>query len=107
MASENHVTSSHPATTLTNLPSELLDLILSWAIALSRDAKNTVLQQRLVCKTFDRILSPYVLQTIQVDISRLSKLSNTSPKLQWLEPHAQLCQAMHLNLLLVREEGMK
>jgi hypothetical protein len=69
-----------------------------------RCEKNKVLPLRQVCKAFDTALKPYVLKTIQLEFSKFAKSANM-PFLQDVDRIGQYCQAVYLDMMVVRDEG--
>lgn len=90
-----------PVAELDSLPPELLELILLWTVRMCRCEKNKVLPLRYVSKAFNTTLRPYVLKTIQLEFSRfLNQPSNEA-----LEAIGGFCQAVYLDMMVVRDEG--
>lgn len=95
---------------VTRLPPEILIAILEYCVANHFNTKNDFLKLRTVCRLFDDILKPYGLHTLQVDYTRLDQLSRS--QLPPLDPSAleragTLCRALYLDMMLIRDEGMK
>lgn len=90
-----------PIAELDSLPPELLELVLLWTVRMCRCEKNKVLPLRCVSKAFNTTLRPYVLKTIQLEFSRfLNQPSNDA-----LEAIGGFCQAVYLDMMVVRDEG--
>lgn len=88
-----------------SLPHELLESILTFNIHMCRDEKNKIFPLRLVCKAFDAFLKPYIFKTIQLEFSRFLRHGPT-PDLTALGTVGNLCQAIYLDMMVVRDEGM-
>lgn len=88
-----------------SLPRELLESILLFNVRLCRCDKNALFPLRLVCKDFDAFLKPYVLRTIQLEFSKFLRHGPT-PKLASLETAGKLCQAVYVDMMVIRDEGM-
>lgn len=67
--------------------------------------KNMILQHRLVCKAFDLALRNAVFKTLQLEFSRLLRHVPT-PDPGSLSRVGDLCEALYLDLMVVRDEGM-
>jgi hypothetical protein len=90
------------------VPPEILGLILDWQVRMCQYDKNLVLPQRLVCKRFDAMLQPFIFRTIQLEFSRFLKGyrdGNGRPDYKVLEGVGEKCEAVHLDLMVVRDEG--
>ena len=88
-----------------SLPRELLESILLFNVQMSRCAKNAILPLRLVCKAFDAFLKPYAFKTIQLEFSKFLR-HDTTPELKSLETLGSLCQAVYVDMMVIRDEGM-
>ncbi|OTB06534.1 hypothetical protein M426DRAFT_318935 [Hypoxylon sp. CI-4A] len=89
------------------LPPELLRHILNYTVIAHHDYKNDLLELRTTCKTFDEILKPYALQTLQLDFTRLDR-RNTSivpPDNDALHRAARFCRALYLDMMVVRDDA--
>lgn len=85
------------------LPHELLVNILNQCIALG--PKNVVLNVRLVCRLFDRILKPSVCRTLNLDFSRLSRASHRPlPRDDALQTIGYNCRSIFIDLMVLRDE---
>ncbi|PHH73440.1 hypothetical protein CDD80_3821 [Ophiocordyceps camponoti-rufipedis] len=85
------------------LPRELVDAILEQCIALG--AKNQVLKLRLVCRTFERTLKPFVCRTLGLDFSRLSRLSGfPRPRIDALQTIGYHCTSLYVDLMVLRDD---
>jgi hypothetical protein len=71
-----------------------------------RCEKNVVLPLRRVSKAFNTALRPYVLKTIQLEFSRFLKSGPELPDGAALERIGGFCQAVYLDMMVVRDEGM-
>jgi hypothetical protein len=91
---------------LSSLPPELLELILAWTVCMCRCEKNKVLSLRYVSKAFNTALRPYVLKTIQLEFSRFLRTGPDLPRQDALEAIGGFCQAVYLDMMVVRDEGM-
>ena len=89
-----------------SLPPELLELILLWTVRMCRCEKNMVLPLRSVSKAFNTALRPYVLKTIQLEFSRFLQSGPELPSSTALEAIGGFCQAVYLDMMVVRDEGM-
>ncbi len=87
------------------LPNELLGLVLLWNIRQYRCDKNKILVLRLVCKTFDAILKPYLFKAVQLEFSRFLK-DGSDPGIEAMTPVGQFCEALYLVMMVGRDEGM-
>ncbi|KAG9242757.1 hypothetical protein BJ878DRAFT_543957 [Calycina marina] len=85
------------------LPQELLDLILLHRIRACQGEKNAILPLRLVNKRFDIVLRPLVFKTVQLEFSKFHRHIPT-PALHDLEMVGDLCQAIYLNMMVIRDE---
>jgi hypothetical protein len=88
-----------------SLPRELLESILMFNVQMCRCNKNNIFPLRLVCKAFDAFLKPYIFKTIQLEFSKFLRYAAT-PELKSLETVGKLCQAVYLDMMVVRDEGM-
>ncbi|RCI07834.1 hypothetical protein L249_5809 [Ophiocordyceps polyrhachis-furcata BCC 54312] len=85
------------------LPRELVDAILEQCIA--QGAKNQVLKLRLVCRTFERTLKPFVCRTLGLDFSRLSRLSGfPRPQMDALQTIGYHCTSLYVDLMVLRDD---
>lgn len=66
--------------------------------------KNKILPLRLVCRAFDTALKPYIFKTVQLEFSRFLR-DAPRPKLEELARVGQLCDALYLDMMVVRDEG--
>jgi hypothetical protein len=87
-----------------SLPRELLESILIFNVRMCRSDKNDIFPLRLVCKAFDAFLKPYIFKTIQLEFSKFLRYAPT-PDLKYLETVGDLCQAVYLDMMVVRDEG--
>ena len=94
-----------PLAIMESLPQELIELVLLWNVRMCKCDKNEVLPLRLVCKAFDVALKPYIFKTIPLDFSKFLKVAET-PGLRDLTAVGALCQAVYLNMMVIRDEGM-
>ncbi|CAL3963519.1 hypothetical protein PZA11_001113 [Diplocarpon coronariae] len=88
---------------MNSLPTEILGLILRWKVLLCERQKNTVLQLRLVCKAFDLALRSFAFRTIQLEFSRFLRHVPT-PDPGSLVDVGRLCEALYLDMMVVRDE---
>ncbi|EFY89775.1 hypothetical protein MAC_04207 [Metarhizium acridum CQMa 102] len=87
------------------LPRELIDAILQQCIA--QGQKNSVLNLRLVCRLFDRILKPSVCCTLGLDFSRMSRASHLRrPDVDALQTIGYHCKSLYIDLMVLRDESM-
>ena len=91
---------------LASLPAEILGLILYWNVQMCRCDKNFVLPLRQVCKAFDTGLRPYLFKTVQLEFTRFLKDAER-PKIEHLVPLGGLVDAIYLDMMVVRDEGMQ
>ncbi|KAH6997678.1 hypothetical protein BKA56DRAFT_470682 [Ilyonectria sp. MPI-CAGE-AT-0026] len=85
------------------LPRELVDAILQQCVA--RGPKNSVLPLRLVCRVFDQILKPFVLRTLDLEFSRLSKTSGEAhPRIDALQTIGYHCKSLYIDLMVLRDD---
>lgn len=85
------------------LPRELVDEILRQCVA--HGPKNSVLPLRLVCRTFDRILKPFVCRTLNLEFSRLSKTSGVElPQMDALQTVGYHCKSLYIDLMVLRDD---
>ncbi|KAI4598370.1 hypothetical protein KJ359_002779 [Pestalotiopsis sp. 9143b] len=88
---------------VTRLPPEILITILEYCVANHYNKKNDLLELRTVCRLFDDILKPFGLHTLQVDCTRLQPPHSADPTA--LARAGSHCQALYLDMMLVRDEG--
>lgn len=86
------------------LPVEILTLVLKWAVRMSKCEKNDILPLRRVCKVFDVILKPYALKTLQLEFSRFLRHAPKPDPGSLLHAGA-VCEAIYLDMMVVRDEG--
>ena len=67
--------------------------------------KNTIIPLRLVCKAFDAVLKPYVFKTLQLEFSKFLR-NGDKPDTKSLDRVGEFCQAVYLDMMIVRDEGM-
>ena len=74
-----------------------------------RGEKNRALALRSVSKGFNTALRPYVLKTIQLEFSRFLRtekaLGRDAVETEALERIGGFCQAVYLDMMVVRDEG--
>ncbi|RYP49956.1 hypothetical protein DL768_004391 [Monosporascus sp. mg162] len=89
------------------LPPEIVLTILDHCVASHYGDKNALLSLRTVCKLFDDILKPIVLRTLQLEFTRLDKVSRTCRPLdeEALRRIGHLCQALYLDMMMIRDDG--
>ncbi len=89
------------------LPPEIVLTILEYCVANHYGDKNSLLSLRTVCKLFDHVLKPFVLQTLQLEFTRLDKVSRSCrlPDETALRRIGHLCQALYLDLMVIRDDG--
>ena len=86
------------------LPRELIDAILQQCVL--RGPKNAVLQLRLVCRAFDRMLKPYACRTLDLEFSRLSKTSEaTKPQVDALQTIGYHAKSIYIDLMVLRDDS--
>ena len=93
------------------LPLELLQHILEVFVRDNARQKNSIFPLRQVCRTFDKILAPILLKTVQLDFTRLSRsgaLHHCHPHMvpQTLNRRGHLVQALYIDTMVVRDAGM-
>ena len=81
--------------------------ILGYCIENHYADKNSLLGMRRVCKFFDSVLKPVVLQTLQLEYTRLDRTSTKSrpPDEAALWRIGHHCQALYLDMMMIRDEG--
>ncbi|KAG6311412.1 hypothetical protein E4U44_004329 [Claviceps purpurea] len=85
------------------LPRELIDAILRRCVA--QGPKNNVLQLRLVCRLFDRVLKPSGCRTLGLELSRLSRASHVRrPDPDALQTIGYHCKSLYIDLMVLRDE---
>ncbi|KID77319.1 uncharacterized protein G6M90_00g098590 [Metarhizium brunneum] len=88
------------------LPRELIDAILQQCIAQGHKNKNAVLNLRLVCRLFDRILKPSVCCTLGLDFSRMSRASHLRrPDVDALQTIGYHCKSLYIDMMVLRDES--
>ena len=89
------------------LPPEIILTILGYCVENHYGDKNSLLDVRTVCKLFDNILKPVVLKTLQLEFTRLDKISRKCrpPDEAALQRIGPLCQALYLDMMMIRDEG--
>ncbi|KAK9418128.1 putative F-box domain-containing protein [Seiridium unicorne] len=93
---------------VSRLPPEILIAILEYCVVNHYNKKNDLLELRTVCRLFDDILKPYGLHTLQVEYTRLDRLSRSLRQpsdAAALERTGMLCRALYLDMMLIRDEG--
>ncbi|KAI0136357.1 hypothetical protein BJ170DRAFT_601449 [Xylariales sp. AK1849] len=87
------------------LPSEILISIVEQCVAIY--SKNVLLTLRPVCRLFDDVLKTHALRTLQLDFTRLDKVSRRNRPIDdaALARTGHLCQALYLDMMVVRDEG--
>lgn len=89
---------------MNRLPPELIDAILLQCVA--SGPKNAILGLRLVCRTFNRILKPFICRTLGLEFSRLSRTSRqTRPQIDALQTIGYHCKSLYIDLMVVRDES--
>jgi hypothetical protein len=88
-----------------SLPTEVLGLILLWNVRMCRCDKNALLPLRLVCKAFDDALKPYVFKAVQLEFSKFHR-HEPGPDIESLARVGNTCEALYLDMMVVRDEGM-
>ncbi|KAJ4150794.1 hypothetical protein LMH87_011528 [Akanthomyces muscarius] len=85
------------------LPRELVEEIV---LAFSHIAtKNDVLDKRLVCHDFNRILRPLGCRTLALDTTRLNKQSkHARPRPEALQTIGYRCKALHVDMSVLRDD---
>ncbi|CZT41918.1 uncharacterized protein RSE6_01732 [Rhynchosporium secalis] len=86
-----------------SLPTEILGLILDWEVRMCERQKNIILNLRLVCRAFDVALRPYAFRTLQLEFSRYLR-SHPNPGVKGLEGVGVICEALYLDMMVVRDE---
>lgn len=85
------------------LPRELVDAILQQCLV--QGTRNEVLQLRLVCRAFDGFLKHYACRTLNLEFSRLSKLSKLSrPQMDALQTIGYRCKSIYIDLMVLRDD---
>lgn len=86
-----------------SLPQECIELILVWNVRMCPSDKNVITPLRLVCKAFNRALKLYLFKTLQLEFSKFVR--NGAPDLTALDSVGELCEAIYLDMIVVRDEG--
>lgn len=68
--------------------------------------KNAIIELRSVCKAFDAVLKPYLFKTIQLEFSKFLRHERT-PSVMALERVGDCCESMYLDMMIIRDEGMR
>lgn len=85
------------------LPRELVEEIL--LVFAHASPKNDVLDKRLVCRSFDRILRPLGCRTLGLDSTRLSRSSKlVLPRVESLQTIGHRCKALHIDMTVLRDD---
>ena len=89
------------------LPPEIALAILSYCVENHYGDKNSLLELRTVCKLFDHVLRPDVLHTLQLELTRLDKISRKCrpPDEAALGRIGHLCRVLYLDMMMIRDEG--
>jgi hypothetical protein len=87
-----------------NLPQELVELILVWVVRMCPSDKNSITPLRLVCKSFDKALKSYIFKTLQLEFSKFARYGG--PDMMAVAKVGELCQAIYLDMMVVRDEGI-
>ncbi|KAJ4864254.1 hypothetical protein V8C43DRAFT_276943 [Trichoderma afarasin] len=88
---------------MNRLPPEIVDAILLQCV--EAGPKNSILDLRLVCRAFDRILKPYACRTLELEFSRLSKTSRLGrPRTDALQTVGYHCKSLYIDLMVLRDE---
>jgi hypothetical protein len=96
--------SSLPDDAMNRLPPELIDAILLQCVA--SGPKNAILSLRHVCRTFNRILKPFICRTLGLEFSRLSRTSRQiRPQMDALQTIGYHCKSLYIDLMVVRDES--
>ncbi|KAJ2896807.1 uncharacterized protein MKZ38_005217 [Zalerion maritima] len=90
------------------LPLELVEHILETFAKDHHRQKNKIFPLRRVCRTFDKILAPILLKTLQLDFIRLDRAWSRSNGGFHIAPHAlvprgSLAQALYVDTMVVRD----
>lgn len=89
---------------MNRLPPEIVDAILLQCV--EAGPKNSILDLRLVCRAFDRILKPYACRTLELEFSRLSKTSRLGrPRTDALQTVGYHCKSLYIDLMVLRDES--
>lgn len=88
-----------------SLPRELLESILIYNVQLCRCNKSGIFPLRLVCKAFDSFLKPYIFKTIKLEFYKFMRLA-TSSDFKHLDRVGRFCEAVYLDMMVIRDEGM-
>ncbi|KAJ6787148.1 hypothetical protein PWT90_05409 [Aphanocladium album] len=87
------------------LPRELVEEIVLFFAHVG--TKNDVLDKRLVCRDFNRLLRPLACRTINLDSTRLSRHSNfAKPRAEGLQTIGHRCKALHIDMTVLRDDCM-
>ncbi|OAQ98017.1 hypothetical protein LLEC1_01978 [Akanthomyces lecanii] len=85
------------------LPRELVEEIVLAFTHIT--TKNDVLDKRLVCHDFNRILRPLGCRTLALDTTRLSKVSKYArPRSDALQTIGHRCKALHIDMSVLRDD---
>jgi hypothetical protein len=99
------VATKFPVCIMDKLPEELVAMILPWIVRMCPAEKNKVATHRLVCKAFDRILRPFVCKTLVLEFGKFQR--NGGSDISALDDVGQFCQAVYLDMMVVRDEGKR
>ncbi|CAD6446765.1 70453b71-9b86-444e-a33c-34edcf92859c [Sclerotinia trifoliorum] len=91
---------------MNTLPPELLTLILEKNVDMCRCDKNGVLNLRLVCQAFNKILRPSIFKTIQLEFTRFIQFRDIDgypDRLETLQNITSLPSSINLDMTVVRD----
>lgn len=85
------------------LPRELIEEIVLLFAHIA--TKNDVLDKRLVCHDFNRILRPLGCRMLSLDPTRLNKHSKyAKPRSEGLQTIGHRCKALHIDMTVLRDD---
>ncbi|KAJ8060951.1 hypothetical protein OCU04_010030 [Sclerotinia nivalis] len=91
---------------MNTLPPELLALILEKNVDMCRCDKNAVLDLRLVCQAFNKILKPSIFKTIQLEFTRFIQfrdIDDNPDRLKTLQNITSLPSSINIDMMVVRD----
>lgn len=90
------------------LPPEILLHILEFTVVALYGNKNNLLRLRATCKLFNEVLKPFALRTLQLEFTRLDRTERRlkPPDYGALRRIGPLCQALYLDMMVVRDDSM-
>ncbi|KAF4122524.1 hypothetical protein GMORB2_7516 [Geosmithia morbida] len=75
------------------------------AHCIAQGPRNTILDLRLVCRTFNVALKPFACRTVGIDFSRLSRTSGRErPQMEALQTIGYHCKSVYVDLMVLRDD---